>query len=167
MTRRCSQAFFAAFLLISVFQAGRLENATTAQVDHQRLSVDSTDVVSSQLSATEDFTTTDYVDVTEAVYETREVTATEEVIAGKNDSWHLLKRVRVFSTMTTSYNWSARFEADRDRDKTFTVVFPYWYVPGYYYDTLNVKQAGGYVTAAIEDFCRRLGNNRLKDYYFE
>ena len=167
MTRRCSQAVFIALLLSSVFQAVRFENTTTAQVDDQLLSVDGTDVVSSQLSATDDVTTSHYIDVTEAVTVTQQVTATEDIIAEKNNSWNLLERVRVFSTMTTSYNWSARFEADRDRDKTFTVVFPYWYVPGYYYDTLNVKQAGGYVTAAIEDFCRRPGNNRLKDYYFE
>ena len=141
-------------LLSGKFQAARVENATKAQVDDEQLSGDDTELVSSQLSATEDVTTSDYVDVT------------EEVIAGKNYSWNLLKRVRVFSTMTTSYDWSARFN-DRDRDKTFTVVFPHWYIAGFYYDTLNVKQAGGYVTAAIEDFCRRPGNNRLKDYYFE
>ena len=142
MTRRCIRAVFAAFLLISVFNAGRLENVTKSLVDDQWLNVADAELVTSQLSATED------VDAVEA------------------DSWNLLERVRVFSTMTTSYNWSARFD-DRDRDKTLTVVFSYSYIAGYYSDTTNVKQAGGYVTAAIEDFCRRPGNNRLKDYYFE
>ena len=118
------------------------------------LSVDGTELVSSQLSATEDVTTPDYVDVTEAVS------------AEANDSWHLLERVRVFSTMTTSYNWSARFD-NRDRKKTLTVVFSYSYIAGHYSDTTNVKQAGGYVTAAIEDFFRRPGNNQLRDHYFE
>ena len=142
MTRRCIRAVFAAFLLISVFNAGRLENVTKSLVDDQWLNVADAELVTSQLSATED------VDAVEA------------------DSWNLLERVRVFSTMTTSYNWSARFD-DRDRDKTLTVVFSYSYIAGYCSDTTNVKQAGGYVTAAIEDFCRRPGNNRLKDYYFE
>ena len=154
MTRRCIQAVFAAFLLISVFNAGRFENETTAPVDAPWLNVADNELVSSQLSATEDVNATADVDVTQAVR------------ADENDSWHLLERVRVFSTMTTSYNWSARFD-DRDRDKTLTVVFSYSYIAGYYSDTTNVKQAGGYVTAAIEDFCRRPGNNRLKDYYFE
>ena len=142
MTRRCIRAVFAAFLLISVFNAGRLENVTKSLVDDQWLNVADAELVTSQLSATED------VDAVEA------------------DSWNLLERVRVFSTMTTSYNWSARFD-DRDRDKTLTVVFSYSYIAGYYSDTTNVKQAGGYVTAAIEDFCRRPGNNQLKDYYFK
>ena len=142
MTRRCIRAVFAAFLLISVFNAGRLENVTKSLVDDQWLNVADAELVTSQLSATED------VDAVEA------------------DSWNLLERVRVFSTMTTSYNWSARFDG-RDRDKTLTVVFSYWYVAGYYTGSYNVQQAGGYLTAAIEDFCRRPGNNRLKDYYFE
>ena len=142
MTRRCIRAVFAAFLLISVFNAGRLENVTKSLVDDQWLNVADAELVTSQLSATED------VDAVEA------------------DSWNLLERVRVFSTMTTSYNWSARFD-DRDRDKTLTVVFSYSYIAGYYSDTTNVKQAGGYVTAAIEDFFRRPGNNQLRDHYFE
>ena len=160
MTRRCIQAVFVALLLGGVFQAARFENTTTAQVDDQRLSVADTELVTLELSATGD------VKVTEAVSLTEEVNATGEVDAEETDSWRLLERVRVFSTMTTSYNWSARFDG-RDRDKTLTVVFSYWYVAGYYTGSYNVQQAGGYVTAAIEDFCRRPGNNRLKDYYFE
>ena len=103
MTCRCIRAVFVAFLLISLFQATRFQQATTAQVH----------VDGKMLSAAE-----------------------------SADSWKLLERVRVFSTMTTSYNWSARFDDDRDRDKTLTVVFSYSYIAGHYSDTTNVKQAG-------------------------
>ena len=116
------------------------------------LSVDGTELVSSQLSATEDVTTPDYVDVTEAVS------------AEANDSWHLLERVRVFSTMTTSYNWSARFD-DRDRENTWTIVMAYTYWRGYF-GSLSVQNGAVYITTAIEDYFAR-NHNGLESYYFE
>ena len=172
MTRRCIQAVFAAFLIISVFQAGSFENVTTSLVNDQWLNVADTELLTSQISATEDVNATGDVNATEDVNATGDVNATadvdvtEAVSAVETDSWKLLERVRLFSTMTTSYDWSARFD-DRDREKTLTVVFSYRYIAGRYDGTINVKQAGGYLTAAIDDFCRRPGNNRLKDYYFE
>ena len=166
MTRHCSQAVFAAFLLISVFQAGSFENVTTSLVNDQWLNVADTELLTSLISATEDVNATGDVNATEDVNATADVDVTEAVSAVETDSWKLLERVRLFSTMTTSYDWSARFD-DRDREKTLTVVFSYRYIAGRYDGTINVKQAGGYLTAAIEDFCRRPGNNRLKDYYFE
>ena len=148
MTCRCIRAVFVAFLLLSLFQATRFQQATTAQVDDKRFSA------AELVSPPPQFSTTE------------EVSVTEVVGAEETYSWRLLERVRVFSTMTMSYNWSARFN-DRDHEKTLTVVFSYSYIAGYHSDTINVKQAGGYVTAAIEDFCRRSGSHLLKDYYFE
>ena len=152
MTRRCIRAVFAAFLLISVFNAGRFENETTAPVDAPWLNVADNELVSSQLSATEDVNATADVDVTEAVS------------ADENDSWNLLERVRVFSTMTTSYNWSARFD-DRDRENTWTIVMAYTYWRGYF-GSLSVQNGAAYITTAIEDYCTQ-NNNGLEHYYFE
>ena len=146
MTRRCIRVVFAAFSLIIAFQAGSFENVTTSLVDDQWLNVADTELVSSQISATED------VDVTEAVS------------ADENDSWNLLERVRVFSTMTTSYNWSARFD-DRDRENTWTIVMAYTYWRGYF-GSLSVQNGAAYITTAIEDYCTQ-NNNGLEHYYFE
>ena len=86
-------------------------------------------------------------------------------VTASSDEWRLLERVRVFSTMTTSYNWSARFDDDRDRDKTFTIVMSYIYAPGFY-GSMSIQNGASYLTAAIEDYCRQ-ENSGLEDYYFE
>ena len=86
-------------------------------------------------------------------------------VTASSDEWRLLERVRVFSTMTTSYNWSARFDDGRDRDKTFTIVMSYRYVRGFF-GSMSIQNGASYLTAAIEDYCRQ-DNNGLKDYYFE
>ena len=85
-------------------------------------------------------------------------------VTASSDEWRLLERVRVFSTMTTSYNWSARFD-DRDRDKTLTIVMSYLYRPGFF-GSMSIQNGASYLTAAIEDYCRQ-NNNGLEDYYFE
>ena len=85
-------------------------------------------------------------------------------VTTSSDEWRLLERVRVFNTMTTSYNWSARFD-DRDRDKTLTIVMSYIYMPGFY-GSMSIQNGASYLTAAIEDYCRQ-DNNGLEDYYFE
>ena len=85
-------------------------------------------------------------------------------VTASGEEWRLLERVRVFSTMTTSYNWSARFD-DRDRDKTLTIVMSYLYRPGFF-GSMSIQNGASYLTAAIEDYCRQ-DNNGLEDYYFE
>ena len=87
-----------------------------------------------------------------------------DVVTASSDEWRLLERVRVFSTMATSYNWSARFD-DRDREKTLTIVMSYIYMPGFY-GSMSIQNGASYLTAAIEDYCRQ-DNNGLEDYYFE
>ena len=85
-------------------------------------------------------------------------------VTASRDEWRLLERIRLFNTMTTSYNWSARFD-DRDRDKTFTIVMSYIYRPGSF-GSVRIQNGASYLTAAIEDYCRQ-NNNGLEDYYFE
>ena len=86
-------------------------------------------------------------------------------VTASSDVWNLLERIRLFNTMTTSYNWSARFDGDRDRDKTFTIVISYRTKPNYFAD-LSFEQATVYLTTAIEDYFRR-ENGGLEDYFFE
>ena len=85
-------------------------------------------------------------------------------VTTSSDEWHLLERVRVFSTMTTSYNWSARFD-DRDRENTWTIVMAYTYWRGYF-GSLSVQNGAVYITTAIEDYFAR-NHNGLESYYFE
>ena len=105
----------------------------------------------------------DLTDYDSAGFTSKDTVSPSDVTAS-SDVWNLLERVRLFNTMTTSYNWSARFD-DRDRDKTLTIVMSYIYMPGFY-GSMSIQNGASYLTAAIEDYCRQ-DNNGLKDYYFE
>ena len=107
-----------------------------------------------------------HIDVTDDVMagSTSPDTLPSSDVTTSSDEWHLLERVRVFSTMTTSYNWSARFD-DRDRENTWTIVMAYTYWRGYF-GSLSVQNGAVYITTAIEDYFAR-NNNGLEHYYFE
>ena len=85
-------------------------------------------------------------------------------VTASSDVWNLLERIRLFNTMTTSYNWSARFD-DRDRENTWTIVMAYTYWRGYF-GSLSVQNGAVYITTAIEDYFAR-NHNGLEHYYFE
>ena len=106
----------------------------------------------------------DSADYDSAGYTSPDTVSSSDVITASGDEWRLLERVRVFDTMTTSYNWSARFDG-RDRDKTLTIAMSYLYRPGFF-GSMSIQNGASYLTAAIEDYCRQ-ENNGLEDYYFE
>ena len=105
----------------------------------------------------------DLTDYDSAGFTSKDTVSPSDVTAS-SDVWNLLERVRLFNTMTTSYNWSARFD-DRDREKTLTIVMSYIYRPGSF-GSVRIQNGASYLTAAIEDYCRQ-ENNGLEDYYFE
>ena len=144
MLHRRAQAVFVVFVVLSraAFEAANLENTTTSHVDDDD---ESLRIVDSELASP--------------------ASIADSVHVAANDTWRRpVERVRLFNTMTTSYNWSARFD-DRDRDKTFTIVMSYRTKPNYFAD-LSFEQATVYLTTAIEDYYRR-ENGGLEDYFFE
>ena len=144
MLHRRAQAVFVVFVVLSraAFEAANLENTTTSHVDDDD---ESLRIVDSELASP--------------------ASIADSVHVAANDTWRRpVERVRLFNTMTTSYNWSARFD-DRDRDKTLTIVMSYLYRPGFF-GSMSIQNGASYLTAAIEDYCRQ-ENNGLEDYYFE